>query len=61
MYNLSLAEKHWHGAAPSTTITHIAIVEELDGKSTDWREKVSDEQYAGRSQAWVKSLQQHRG
>jgi len=38
-------EKHWHGAAPTTAMTHIAIVEELDGKSADWMEKVSDEQY----------------
>lgn len=38
-------EKHWHGAAPTTTMTHIAIVERLDGKSADWLEKVSDEQY----------------
>ncbi len=37
--------KHWHGASPHTTMTHIAIVEQLDGKSTDWMEKVSDEQY----------------
>ena len=39
------AEKHWHGAAPTTAMTHIAIVEKLDGKSADWMEKVSDEQY----------------
>ncbi len=38
-------EKHWHGAAPATAMTHIAIVEELDGKSADWMEQVSDEQY----------------
>ena len=38
-------EKHWHGAAPTTALTHIAIVEQLDGKSADWMEKVSDEQY----------------
>ena len=37
--------KHWHGAAPTTTMTHIAIVEHLDGRSTDWMEKVSDAQY----------------
>ncbi len=47
----SPGEKHWHGAAPSTAMTHIAIVEKLDGKSTDWMEKVSDEQYSERSQA----------
>jgi len=39
------AEKHWHGAMPTTAMTHIAIVEQLDGKSADWMEKVSDEQY----------------
>jgi 4-carboxymuconolactone decarboxylase len=39
-------QKHWHGASPNTAMTHIAIVEQLDGKSTDWMEKVSDEQYA---------------
>jgi quercetin dioxygenase-like cupin family protein len=39
-------EKHWHGAAPTTAMTHIAIVERLDGKSVDWMEKVSDEEYA---------------
>src|SRR5271157_41876 len=38
-------EKHWHGAAATTAMTHIAIVEQLDGKSADWMEKVSDEQY----------------
>jgi quercetin dioxygenase-like cupin family protein len=39
--------KHWHGAAPTTALTHIAIVEQLDGKSADWMEKVSEEQYLG--------------
>lgn len=38
-------EKHWHGASPETAMTHIAIQEQLDGKSADWMEKVSDEQY----------------
>ena len=40
-------EKHWHGAAPTTAMTHIAIQEALDGKVVDWMEKVSDEQYKG--------------
>ena len=40
-------EKHWHGAAPTTAMTHIAIQEQLDGKAVDWMEKVSDEQYPG--------------
>jgi quercetin dioxygenase-like cupin family protein len=38
-------EKHWHGASPTTAMTHIAIQERLDGKNVDWLEKVSDEQY----------------
>jgi quercetin dioxygenase-like cupin family protein len=38
-------EKHWHGATATTAITHIAIQEQLDGKTVDWTEKVSDEQY----------------
>jgi quercetin dioxygenase-like cupin family protein len=38
-------EKHWHGATPTTAMTHIAIQEKLDGKAVDWLEKVSDEQY----------------
>ena len=38
-------EKHWHGAAPTTAMTHIAIQEYLDGKAADWMEHVSDEQY----------------
>ncbi|WP_137934528.1 (R)-mandelonitrile lyase [Mesorhizobium comanense] len=38
-------EKHWHGAAPTTAMSHIAIAEALDGKVVDWMEHVSDEQY----------------
>jgi quercetin dioxygenase-like cupin family protein len=38
-------EKHWHGANPTTAMTHIAIQERLDGKTVDWKEKVSEEQY----------------
>ena len=38
-------EKHWHGAAPTTAMTHIAIQEQLDGKAVEWMEKVSEEQY----------------
>ena len=38
-------EKHWHGAAATTAVTHIAIQERRDGKTVDWMEKVSDEQY----------------
>lgn len=38
-------EKHWHGAAPTTAMTHIAIQEAVDGTSVDWLEHVTDEQY----------------
>ena len=38
-------EKHWHGASATTAITHIAIQEQLGGKTVEWMEKVSDEQY----------------
>jgi len=37
--------KHWHGATPSSAMTHIAIQEELNGKAVEWMEKVTDEQY----------------
>ncbi len=40
-------EKHWHGATATSAMTHIAIQEQLDGKTADWMEKVSDEQYQG--------------
>ena len=43
----SPGEKHWHGATPTTAMTHIAIQEQLDGKAVDWLEKVSDDQYQG--------------
>ncbi len=42
---ISPGEKHWHGAAPTTAMTHIAIQEYLDRKAADWMEQVSDEQY----------------
>ncbi|WP_052889545.1 cupin domain-containing protein [Thermogemmatispora carboxidivorans] len=42
-------EKHWHGAAPTTAMTHIAIQEQLEGRTADWQEPVSDEQYQGQS------------
>lgn len=38
-------EKHWHGATPTTAMTHIAIQEQQDGRAADWLEKVTDEQY----------------
>ena len=37
--------KHWHGATPTTAMTHIAIQEQLNGKAVEWMEKVTDEQY----------------
>jgi len=39
------AVKHWHGATPTTTMTHIAFQEQLDRRAVDWLEKVTDEQY----------------
>jgi len=41
-------EKHWHGAASKTAMTHLAMQEALDGGAADWLEKVSDEQYSGK-------------
>lgn len=38
-------EKHWHGAAPTTAVSHLAIQETLDGRAADWLAHVSDEQY----------------
>jgi quercetin dioxygenase-like cupin family protein len=40
-------EKHWHGASPTTAMTHIAIQEKLDGKNVDWLDHVTNEQYGG--------------
>ncbi|MEC9199223.1 MAG: cupin domain-containing protein [Pseudomonadota bacterium] len=40
-------EKHWHGAAPDTAMSHIAIQEAINGVAVDWMEKVSDADYAG--------------
>jgi quercetin dioxygenase-like cupin family protein len=39
-------EKHWHGARPTTAMTHIAIHENLDGRVVEWMEKVTDDQYS---------------
>jgi quercetin dioxygenase-like cupin family protein len=41
------AKKHWHDATATTAMSHIALVEKLNGKAVDWMEKVSDEQYRG--------------
>ena len=40
-------EKHWHGASPSTAMTHLAIQEMLDGKAVDWMEQVTEQDYRG--------------
>ncbi|HEY5080869.1 MAG TPA: cupin domain-containing protein [Bauldia sp.] len=40
-------EKHWHGASPTTAMTHMAIQEKLDGKNVDWLDHVTNEQYGG--------------
>lgn len=40
-------EKHWHGASPTTAMTHIAIQEQVEGRTADWMEKVDDAQYGG--------------
>ena len=44
-------EKHWHGATPTTAMTHIAIQEQLDDKAVDWMKKVTDDQYNSRPTA----------
>lgn len=41
------SEKHWHGASPTTAMTHIAIQEALEGEVVEWLEPVNDEQYQG--------------
>ena len=43
--SIAPGQKHWHGAAPTTAMSHIAITEALDGRNVDWLEKVTDEQY----------------
>jgi quercetin dioxygenase-like cupin family protein len=40
--------KHWHGASPTTAMTHIAITGTVNGKNVEWMEKVTDEQYNGK-------------
>jgi quercetin dioxygenase-like cupin family protein len=42
-------QKHWHGAAATTAMTHISLQEQVDGRTADWMEKVSDEQYQSAS------------
>lgn len=38
-------EKHWHGASPTSAMTHISIIEQLPGQAPNWQEKVTEEQY----------------
>jgi quercetin dioxygenase-like cupin family protein len=45
--SFSAGERHWHGASPTTAMTHLAIQEKLDGKAVDWLEPVSDAQFEG--------------
>ena len=53
-------EKHWHGATPTTGMTHIAVQEKLDGKVVDWMEHVSDDEYrSGANQAIKKDEVTH--
>jgi quercetin dioxygenase-like cupin family protein len=40
--------KHWHGASPTTAMTHISLTGTIDGKNVEWMEKVTDEQYNGK-------------
>jgi len=41
--------RHWHGATPESSMSHVAIQEALDGTNVTWMERVSDEEYlAGR-------------
>jgi quercetin dioxygenase-like cupin family protein len=47
--SFAAGEKHWHGASPTTAMTHIAIQEALDGKAAEWMEHVTDEQYGNRT------------
>jgi quercetin dioxygenase-like cupin family protein len=42
-------EKHWHGASPTTAMTHLAIQEKLDGTAVEWLEHVTDDQYTARA------------
>ena len=38
-------EKHWHGATPTTAMSHVAVQESLNGKPVDWLEHISDDEY----------------
>jgi quercetin dioxygenase-like cupin family protein len=43
--SIAPGEKHWHGASPTSSLTHIAIQEYLDGFAANWMEKVTDDEY----------------
>jgi hypothetical protein len=47
LIDVAPGERHWHGASPTTAMTHIAIAEMLDGKAVEWMEHVTDKQYVG--------------
>ena len=47
--SIAPGEKHWHGASPTTAMTHIAIQERLHGKAVEWMEHVTDDQYQAAS------------
>ena len=51
--------KHWHGATPTTSMTHIAIQEAVGGKVVDWLERVSEEQYSAGTAKWVAPMTAH--
>jgi quercetin dioxygenase-like cupin family protein len=51
-------KKHWHVAAPTSAMTHISIVEQLQGKAPNWMEKVNDEQYLADIKAEEKEMSQ---
>jgi quercetin dioxygenase-like cupin family protein len=44
--SIPAGQRHWHGAGPDTSMTHLAILEALDGEVVEWMEKVTDAQYA---------------
>lgn len=49
--------KHWHGATPTTAMTHLAIQEKLNGKAVEWMEKVTDEQFSSNTQGGTNTMQ----
>lgn len=40
--------RHWHGASPHSSMTHLAVTGDVNGKNVEWMEKVPDEQYHGK-------------